>query len=50
MKSMTFDELTVLYLNCHEAVREITGEYPIDYKKYERKIRTVAEKRGGVIR
>jgi hypothetical protein len=40
MISMTFDELTVLYLNCHEAVREIikenTGEYPTDYKKYEK--------------
>ena len=40
MKSMTFDELTILYLNCHEAVREIikekTGEYPKDYKKYEK--------------
>ena len=37
---MTFDELTELYLNCHEAVREIikekTGEYPKDYKKYEK--------------
>ncbi len=37
---MVFDELTELYLNCHEAVREIikenTGEYPKDYKKYEK--------------
>jgi hypothetical protein len=37
---MAFDELTNLYLNCHEAVREIinlkTGNYPEDYKKYEK--------------
>ncbi|MFW3146775.1 MAG: hypothetical protein ACMUIE_08195 [Thermoplasmatota archaeon] len=37
---MAFDELTELYLNCHEAVREIikekTGKYPIDYKKFEK--------------
>ena len=40
MKSMTFDELTILYLNCHEAVIEIikenTGKYPTDYKKFEK--------------
>lgn len=37
---MEFDELTVLYLTCHEAVREMvklrTGKYPEDYKKYEK--------------
>ncbi len=37
---MAYYELTELYLNCHEAVREIirerTGKYPVDYKKYEK--------------
>lgn len=37
---MAFDELTGLYLNCHESVREMvklkTGKYPEDYKKYEK--------------
>jgi hypothetical protein len=37
---MAFNELTELYLSCHEVVREIiknkTGKYPTDYKKYEK--------------
>jgi hypothetical protein len=36
---MALDPLTILFLNCHQAVREIvkekTGKYPKEYKKIE---------------
>ena len=41
MSKNEFDELTKLYFNCHNAISEIikesTGRYPRNYKKFEKK-------------
>ena len=41
MNKKEFDDLTKLYFNCHNAISEIikedTGRYPKNYKKFEKK-------------